>query len=102
MARFPFDFVGEYRGHSAAGEFTNDDGEKIGFAEGLKFEVDLPDGDVELVVVRVNKLDAVAEFDATKLVKGERIHFVGVVNVTSFGARPAFLKAEKTKAAAAA
>ena len=98
--RFPTEFVGDYRGHSAAGEFRDpDDPERvIEYGQGLKFEVDLPDGDVELVVIRINNLDPVAKFDASKLVKGERVRIAGVVTSGGWGAKLVVLSAEKEPA----
>lgn len=86
MARFPFEFVGDFRGKAAGGDFVNDSGEKVEFSDGLKFEVDLPDGDVELVQIRQSKIDQVASasFDSGSLVKGDRIRFVGVLSSSSY------------------
>jgi hypothetical protein len=84
VVRIPFNFVGDYRGHSAGGEFVNNDGERIEYSDGLKFEVDLPDGDVDLVVVRANKLAEVAAFNLSTLSKGQRVAMVGVVTSSEY------------------
>jgi hypothetical protein len=82
--RIPFNFVGDYRGHSAGGEFVNEHGEKVAYSDGLKFEVDLPDGDVDLVVVRAEKLAKVASFNVGEMAKGQRVELMGVVTSSEY------------------
>jgi hypothetical protein len=82
MARVPFGLTGEYRGVKPAGEWTTPEGEKRDFDAQLRFEVELPDGDVEVLGLRREELDHVADFDVAKMAKGDRVELSGVV---SFG-----------------
>jgi hypothetical protein len=82
MARVPFGLIGEYRGVKPAGEWKTPEGEMREFGAQLRFEVQLPDGDIEVLGLRQEELDKVAKFDASKLEKGQSVHLSGVV---SFG-----------------
>jgi hypothetical protein len=82
MARVPFGLIGEYRGVKPAGTWTTTEGEQKDFGPQLRFEAELPDGDIEVLGLRQEELEKVAKFDVAKLKKGERVHLSGVV---SFG-----------------
>lgn len=80
MARIPFACRGEYRGVAPAGQFVNNEGEKVEFGPKLKFEVDLPDGDIETLILRQTNLDQVADFNVAEMKKGDQVHIEGVVS----------------------
>jgi hypothetical protein len=82
MARVPFALTGEYRGVKPAGEWKTPEGEMRPFDAQLRFEVELPDGDIEVLGLRREELDKVAKFDVEKMAKGDRVELQGVV---SFG-----------------
>jgi len=79
MPRVPFGFKAEYRGVKPSGEFLDDGGERVEYGPKLKFEIELPDGDVEVVGISAKSLDKVCEFDCAKLAKGEVLWMEGVV-----------------------
>lgn len=90
MPRIPFGPIRvEYRGVAPAGEFVNDDRETVAYGPKLKFELPLPDGDVETVAIPQMKLDQVADFDVSKLTRGDEVMIEGVV---SYGAGYAGLR----------
>lgn len=80
MARIPFGCRGEYRGVAPAGEFVNGEGEKVEFGRKLRFEVDLPDGDVETLTLRESDLDRVADFDVAQMKKGDQVQIEGIIS----------------------
>src|SRR5262245_10160625 len=80
MLRIPVTFDAEYRGVAPAGEFKDDSGELVEFSEKLKFEVELPNGDVAIVPVGIQALDkCIPPIDGLALVKGDRVTFTGMV-----------------------
>lgn len=86
--RIPFGCEAEYRGQAPEGKFTNQEtGEVVEYGPKLRFEVDLPDGDVETITIRLKQLDDVSDFDAGKLKKGERVFLEGVVEEASWEGR---------------
>lgn len=101
-ARIPVSFEAEYRGAQPAGEFNDEEtGATVGYTAGLRFEVDLPDGDVATVTVRQGKLDQVADFDSAALVKGERVEIVGSVSLGNRSNPGGFLQMHSVRQLAA-
>lgn len=85
MIRLPLSFTAEYRGVAPSGEFRNDAGEQIAYGEKLKFEVELPNGDVSIVPVSAKALDrATPPIDWKSLKKGDVVELAGVVAVEYF------------------
>lgn len=91
MPRIPFGPLRlEYRGTGPGGTSIDEEtGREFSWSEGLKFEMPLPDGDVETVLLRVDKLDQAADFDPKSLKKGDEVMVEGVV---SYGPGYASLK----------
>lgn len=80
MPKVPFDVEGEYRGQKPSGEFERE-GSTIAYTEGLQLEVEQPDGSVDTWTLRRGKLDQVADFDVSRLTKGDRVRLVGSATV---------------------
>jgi hypothetical protein len=80
MPRIPFTVTAEYRGQSPAGSATID-GDTVDYAAGLKFEIPLADGDVDIWSIRQNKLDQAGDFDSAKLQKGDMVSLTGTAVV---------------------
>jgi hypothetical protein len=79
--RVPLSVEAEYRGVAAPYEFKAADGDKVNVGPKLKFEVELPDGDVTLFPVSQSALDnATPPFDAATLKRGDRVRLDGLVN----------------------
>jgi hypothetical protein len=76
--RIPFTTEAEYRGQAPAGSFKDSaTGEEIDYAPGLRFEVDMPDGDVDTWTFRQNRLDEAADFNVGELKKGDKVVLTG-------------------------
>jgi len=75
--KVPFNVSAEYRGTKPGGEFKRD-GVAVEYGPQARFEVDLPDGDVDTWSFAFARLDNVASFDTSKLKKGDRVHLVGI------------------------
>src|SRR4051794_33357911 len=85
MIRLPLTISAEYRGVAPGGDFVNDAGEQIVYGERLKFEVELPNGDVSIVPVSLKALDkCVPPIDAKSLKRGDVVELEGVVAVEYF------------------
>jgi hypothetical protein len=89
--RVPFQTVAEYRGQSPAGTATID-GEAVDYTAGLKFEVDMPDGDVDVWTVRQAKLDEAGDFDSAQLKKGDRVELTGMATVGTRDSERSFIR----------
>jgi hypothetical protein len=84
--RVPFMLDAEYRGVAPAGEYTDrETGEVRQRQPVLKFEVAMPDGDVETIELRANACDQAADFDPLSLKRGEYVHVTGVVRDGQYG-----------------
>lgn len=81
MSRIPFGFRAEYRGVAEGREYTHRGTGEVRTAQTrYKFEVELPDGDVEIVSVGGQSFDQVAGFDVKALKKGDLIWMEGVIS----------------------
>ena len=100
MIRIPLSLKAEYRGVAPGGDFVNDAGEKIEYGEKLKFEVELPNGDVSIVPVSLKALDEVLAIDAHTLKRGQVVELSGVAAVEYFKPTAAAVEGEKPLRAA--
>jgi hypothetical protein len=99
--RIPVSFEAEYRGRAPGGDFVDrKTGEKVDYAEKLKFELDQPDGDVGLVVLGIRQFDDVADFDGLRLVKGDTVRIEGTVVLGQTNSYLRVVKVEPVKVTA--
>lgn len=80
--RLPVQVAAEFRGLSAASEFTSrESGDRVEIPPKLKFEVEVGQGeDIELLVLSQTALDrAKADFSIASLRRGDRVELTGVV-----------------------
>jgi len=94
-------FDAEFRGVGRGGEFVNESGENVTFTEGLRFEVELPDGDVSVVTLRSSALDKCSPpIDWKTLKKGDRVRITGEIG-GDYYLRPHSVTVQEAKVRAA-
>jgi hypothetical protein len=103
--RVPFFVDAEYRGVAPAGEYHDrESGETRQRQPVLKFEVQMPDGDVETLELRGSACDEASDFDPQTLKRGEFVTIAGVVRDGRYGVSviPSTIRRKTGKPVAAA
>lgn len=83
----PFILDAEYRGVRPGGSYTDrETGQERPYDPKLKFEVELPDGDVSTLELRAGDIDSLVDYDALKsLKKGDSVKVAGMIRESRFG-----------------
>jgi len=87
LPKFPIQPVtAEYRGTARqSGEFINDAGDKVSFAERVRFEFEDSDGQLQNLDLGLPQLDDINDFDVKKLNKGDMVVIEGEVGESRRG-----------------